>query len=160
ATFTSRLPNVAFCSGLPFAAAMSAEPSVPRNAHDISSIMEGAMESAEYSGAVSAMSEIMANAEGDAREFVNEKAEELGEEGAYQAALAYGFEAFDSDGDGKLLGQELRVLLEVSGRRVPEDVAAEIDAKGFECDLEEFIRIYERTERNCEDSEDGTCPEP
>ncbi|CAE7220572.1 unnamed protein product, partial [Symbiodinium sp. CCMP2592] len=73
AAFTSRLPNVAFCSGLPFAAAMSAEPSIPRNAHDISSIMEGAMESAEYSGAVAAMSDIMANAEEDAREFVNEK---------------------------------------------------------------------------------------
>mmetsp|Transcript_49287 Transcript_49287/g.110588 ORF Transcript_49287/g.110588 Transcript_49287/m.110588 type:complete len:189 (+) Transcript_49287:40-606(+) len=153
AALAASLPDLGFC-GMRFAAAASAEP-VPRTANPL---MESAMQSVEYSRAVAAMSEVMATAEEEARDFVNEKAEELGEDGAVEAALAYGFEAFDSDADGKLIGQELRVLLEVSGREIPADMATEIDATGFECDFEEFKRLYERTERSC-DSDDGTCAE-
>eukprot|EP00913_Durusdinium_trenchii_P020001 g18800.t1 len=83
------------------------------------------MESAEYASAVKAMSEVMAKAEEEARDFVVEKAEELGEDGALEAALMEAFVAFDSDNDGKLIGQELAVLLEVSGRTVPPELLQE-----------------------------------
>eukprot|EP00434_Breviolum_minutum_P016833 symbB.v1.2.014850.t1/scaffold1079.1/size239879/8 len=106
------------------------------------------MESAEYSQAVSAMSEIMAQAEIEARDFVEQKVEELGEDGAFDAALMEAFVAFDSDNDGKLIGQEASVLLEVSGRSLPTDLQQELEDKDFECDFEEFVRIYERTTRN------------
>ncbi|CAK9026733.1 unnamed protein product [Durusdinium trenchii] len=106
------------------------------------------MESAEYASAVKAMSEVMAKAEEEARDFVVEKAEELGEDGALEAALMEAFVAFDSDNDGKLIGQELAVLLEVSGRTVPPELLQEFQSKDFECDYDEFTRIYARTWRN------------
>ncbi|CAK9103939.1 unnamed protein product [Durusdinium trenchii] len=95
-----------------------------------------------------AMSEVMAKAEEEARDFVVEKAEELGEDGALEAALMEAFVAFDSDNDGKLIGQELAVLLEVSGRTVPPELLQEFQSKDFECDYDEFTRIYARTWRN------------
>ncbi|CAK9027009.1 unnamed protein product [Durusdinium trenchii] len=105
------------------------------------SMAEKVMESAEYASAVKAMSEVMAKAEEEARDFVVEKAEELGEDGALEVA-------FDSDNDGKLIGQELAVLLEVSGRTVPPELLQEFQSKDFECDYDEFTRIYARTWRN------------
>ncbi|CAK9026731.1 Uncharacterized protein SCF082_LOCUS17633 [Durusdinium trenchii] len=112
------------------------------------SMAEKVMESAEYASAVKAMSEVMAKAEEEARDFVVEKAEELGEDGALEAALMEAFVAFDSDNDGKLIGQELAVLLEVSGRTVPPELLQEFQSKDFECDYDEFTRIYARTWRN------------
>ncbi|CAK9103940.1 unnamed protein product [Durusdinium trenchii] len=76
------------------------------------------------------------------------EAEELGEDGALEAALMEAFVAFDSDNDGKLIGQELAVLLEVSGRTVPPELLQEFQSKDFECDYDEFTRIYARTWRN------------
>ncbi|CAJ1329963.1 unnamed protein product [Effrenium voratum] len=109
-------------------------------------MMEKAMESVEYTRAVTAMSEVMANAEEEARDFVAQKAEELGEEGAFQAALMEAFVAFDSDDDGLLLGKEAAVLLEVSGRSVSEELRQELETKGYECDFETFAGLYERSE--------------
>ena len=48
----------------------------------------------------------VAEASQEARAFVEEKAEELGEDGAFEAALMEAFVAFDSDDDGRLIGQE------------------------------------------------------
>ncbi|CAL1135684.1 unnamed protein product, partial [Cladocopium goreaui] len=143
-------PAVALLAKASLSAAMS-EPAGA--APGMKEMHEKLMESVEYSQAVSTMSEIMAQAESEARDFVEQKAAELGEDGAFDAALMEAFVAFDSDDDGKLIGQEAAVLLEVSGRSLPADLQKELEDKDFECTFEEFVEIYARTTRN-EDVQD------
>lgn len=81
-------------------AAGAAEPGAP-----LSRALEAMQGTQEYGRAVQAMSEVMAQASEEARAFVEEKAQELGEEGAFEAALMEAFVAFDSDDDGRLIGQ-------------------------------------------------------
>mmetsp|Transcript_35644 Transcript_35644/g.57312 ORF Transcript_35644/g.57312 Transcript_35644/m.57312 type:complete len:163 (-) Transcript_35644:57-545(-) len=154
--FTMRrlvLPTVALLAGKASLSAAMSEPGAPKATPGITEMHEKLMESVEYSQAVSTMSEIMAQAESEARDFVEQKAAELGEDGAFDAALMEAFVAFDSDDDGKLIGQEAAVLLEVSGRSLPAELQKELEDKDFECTFEEFVQIYARTTRN-EDVQD------
>eukprot|EP00435_Cladocopium_sp_Y103_P044438 s407_g12.t1 len=100
------LPAMALLAGKASLSAAMSEPGAPgAKAPGFAEMHEKLMESVEYSQAVSTMSEIMAQAESEARDFVEQKAAELGEDGAFDAALMEAFVAFDSDDDGKLIGQ-------------------------------------------------------
>lgn len=43
--------------------------------------------------------------------------------------------------------QEVKVLLEVSGRSLPQDMLEELSSKDFDVDYAGFVRLYHRTER-------------
>ncbi|CAE8721942.1 unnamed protein product [Polarella glacialis] len=65
---------------------------------------------------------------------------------AYESALAEAFEAFDTDKDGKLTGEEVTMVLQDCGQKPPAELVEALAGKSYRCSLEEFAMIYDQSE--------------
>ncbi|CAE8593581.1 unnamed protein product, partial [Polarella glacialis] len=101
---------------------------------------------AQLASEIKIMSETMMTAAQEAREEVAERAESAGEASAYESALAEAFEAFDTDKDGQLTGEEVTMVLLVCGQKPPAELVGVLAGKSYRCSLEEFAMIYDQSE--------------